>query len=117
MAARQRLYIVLNASRNIEVVQYVMRVTLDNSHVPEMDRWWLGRGGMPLEARPGGVLPCGCGGAVPWLLAADDGRRLPLPAGARPPPPPPRRGLLLTLGRPGVLSGLLAAVSVAAGMK
>jgi len=85
---------------------------------PETDRWWLGRGGMPLAARPGGVLPC-CGVcAVPWLLAADDGRRLPLPADARPPappPPPPSRGLLFTLGRPGVLSGLLASVSGAAG--
>ena len=70
---------------------------------------------MPLAARPGGVLPC-CGVcAVPWLLVADDGRRLPLPADARPPPAPPppplRRGLLFTLGRPGVLSGLLASAS------
>ena len=65
-------------------------------------------------ARPGGVPCCCCGVSAPtppWLLAADDGRRLPLPADGRPPPPLPPRGLLLTLGRPGVLSGLLAAVS------
>ncbi len=74
----------------------------------------MGRGGMPLAARPGGVPCCGIGAPPPWLLAADEGRRLPLPADGRPPPPPPPRGLLLTLGRPGVLSGLLAAVSPAA---
>ena len=89
--------------------------SLETMSAPETERWWLGRGGMPLAAgRPGGV-PCCCEfGAAPWLLAADDGRRLPLPADARPPPPTvPPRGLLLTLGRPGVLSGLLASVSPA----